>query len=69
MSRIDIEPEEESNGLPPQVAVDEGQDPSNLRGQEGGDGSFRRNRSMGERKWKVHITIYLCICLKQHNYI
>lgn len=68
MSRVDIEPEEEINDLPPQVAADEGQDPSNLRGQEVGDGSFRRNR-MTERRWKVHITIFLCICLKQHNYV
>lgn len=67
MSRIDIEPEEESNDLPPRVAADEVQEPSHLRGQEGGDGNSRRYRITRDLPWKVHITIYLCIWLKQHT--
>lgn len=59
MSRIDIEPEEDSNDLPPRLAADEGQEPSHLRGQDGRDENSRMGRNKRELPWKVHITVYL----------
>lgn len=61
MSRIDIEPEEDSNDLPPRMAAGEAQEPSHLRGQDRGDQTSWMGRNKREIPWKVHITIYIII--------
>ncbi|KAG6415902.1 hypothetical protein SASPL_123321 [Salvia splendens] len=52
MSRIDIEPEEDSNDLPPRMAAGEAQEPSHLRGQDRGDQTSWMGRNKRELPWK-----------------
>ncbi|KAH6809323.1 K+ uptake transporter 3 [Perilla frutescens var. frutescens] len=52
MSRIDIQPEEDNNDLPPRMAADEGHGPSHLHGQDGRDRNSRMGRNKRELPWK-----------------
>lgn len=63
MSRVDIEPDEDSNDLPPRMAVDEGQEPSHVRGQDGGDGTSWMGRNRRQLPWKVRFTSYRLTCV------
>lgn len=53
MNQIDIEPDEDSNDLPPPVAVGEGQESTHPSGHDGQDDRIARNKR--KLTSKVHI--------------